>query len=111
MMARTIETVRRETGKVLGAISDDEIMILAQSFRKNSEILRAHEFGQFDGGALLLIATEGKNENIASAELWAPYISGEISEVSLPCGHMDMLRPDRLAEVWAGISAWLGLEG
>ncbi|MGD0561378.1 MAG: alpha/beta fold hydrolase, partial [Streptosporangiaceae bacterium] len=111
MMARQIDTVRREAGKVLGAISDDEIMLLAQSFQRNFEILRTHEFGQFDGDVLLVIASEGKPENMPITELWTPYLSGEISEIHLPCDHINMLAPDVLGRLWSGISAWLGLEG
>jgi thioesterase domain-containing protein/aryl carrier-like protein len=109
-MALAIEIVRQEAGKVLGAISDDEITLLARAFLKTSEIVSNHEFGQFDGNALLLIASEGKPESAPTTQAWIPYISGEVSEVPLPCSHADMIRPDSLAQVWSRISAWLGLD-
>jgi thioesterase domain-containing protein len=48
-----------------------------------------------------------KHRKAAASSRWTPYISGEISQLSLPCGHLEMTRPDMLAQVWDGISAWL----
>jgi thioesterase domain-containing protein len=117
-MARIIEGARREAGKVLGAISDDEVMLLAQTYEKNMAIREGHEFGRFDGRALLFVAAEDrrfiaareKNGSVPTAERWIPYVSGEITEVRLPCVHADMIQPDTLAQIWSGISSWLGLE-
>jgi amino acid adenylation domain-containing protein len=117
-LARLMEGARREAGKVLGAISDDEAMLLAQAFQRNMALREGHEFGQFDGGALLFvaagdrrfIAAQEKNGSVLTAERWIPYISGEISEVRLPCTHADMIQPEILAQVWLDISSWLGLE-
>jgi amino acid adenylation domain-containing protein len=117
-MARIIEGARREAGKVLGAISDDEVMLLARTYEKNMAIREGHEFGRFDGRALLFvaakdrrfIAAEEKNGSVATTERWIPYVSGGISEIRLPCAHVDMIQPDNLARIWSGISSWLGLE-
>jgi thioesterase domain-containing protein len=114
--ARVIEEVRQEVGKVLGAISDEEALLLAQTHRENMSMRVAHEFGRFDGDALLFVADQDRpvsaDELQASeptTERWAPYVSGEISEIRLPCTHHDMIQPDMLAQVWAGMSGWLGL--
>ncbi len=117
-MARIIEGARSEAGKVLGAISDDEVMLLAQTYEKNMALREGHEFGRFDGRVLLFvaagdrrfIAAEEKNSSVPTAERWIPYVSGEISEVRLPCVHADMIKPDTLAQIWSGISSWLGWE-
>ncbi|MFD0690813.1 non-ribosomal peptide synthetase [Actinomadura fibrosa] len=108
VLEHLMERMRREAGHILGAISDDEYRTLARVFRTNMTIRGAHEFGRFDGNALLLVADEGRDEGEAMAGRWAPYISGEISEVRLPCKHSDMIRPDMLARAWAAMEAWLG---
>lgn len=51
----------------------------------------------------------GEEQGIAYAERWTPCISGEIMDISPQCAHSGMIRPDMLAQVWSGISAWLGL--
>jgi thioesterase domain-containing protein len=117
-MARTVDRMRAEAGRVLGAISDEEVMLLARNFRKNAILMADHNFRRFDGDALVFVATEGKrNINVSDqgrgsmpAGRWKPYVSGEITEIHLPCTHLDIIRPDMLAQVWAGISSSLGLE-
>jgi amino acid adenylation domain-containing protein len=109
LKARRIDAVRREAGRVLGAISDEEIALLAESFEKSEAILRDHEFGRFDGKALLLIAALGKPEVALSDEGWKPYITGDITTVLVQCSHGDILRPEWLSEVWSHISGWLGV--
>ncbi|MGD0559704.1 MAG: amino acid adenylation domain-containing protein [Streptosporangiaceae bacterium] len=112
-----IEWVRAEAGEVLGAITEDEVMLLAKAYQRNVLFLPHHEYGRFDGNALVFVATEGKRSPMddqgaenSYASLWDPYISGEISEVRLPCTHADMFQPDNLARAWSGISSWLGLQ-
>ncbi len=63
---------------------------------------------------LLIVAPVGKNfgdkdrDGTSFTELWEPYVSGEITEVRLPCGHSGILQPEMLGEAWTGISTWLG---
>lgn len=115
--ASLIEFVRAEAGKVLGAITDDEVMLLAKAFAKNAHLMRKHDYGRFDGNALIFVAAAGKEIPTAEqgggdspAARWRPYISGEMSEVHLPCTHVEIFRPDMLAQIWAGTSSWLGLQ-
>jgi thioesterase domain-containing protein/aryl carrier-like protein len=117
MSAGLIERVRREAGEVLGAITDDEVMLLAKAYDHNGRLRRKHDFHRFDGDALVFVAlppkhipTADQGSGNSPALRWRPYISGEISEVRLSCTHMDMLEPDKLAQVWADTSSWLGLE-
>ena len=115
--ASIIDRLRKETGEVLGAISDEEIVLFAENFQKNGTLMREHDLGRFDGDVLVFVATAGKsittdeqgNGNFA-AESWRDHVSGEISEIHLPCTHSDTIRPDMLAHVWSGIASWLGLE-
>jgi amino acid adenylation domain-containing protein len=89
------------------AISDEEGAIIVRLYHHLVEIARAHEFRNFDGD-LLLIAAEGENtESMPTGARWQPYVSGEISETSLPCAHLDMAQPDMLARVWDELSKWV----
>jgi thioesterase domain-containing protein len=106
---RLMERMRQEAGHVLGAISDEELVTLARIFRNNAVIMLDHDFGRFDGEALLLVAAQDRKDDAPTVDRWAPYVSGQISEVRLPCKHSDMIRPEMLAQVWSAISAWLGL--
>ena len=115
--ASLIEFVRAEAGEVLGAITDDEVKLLAKAFAKNARLMREHDYGRFDGNALVFVAAAGKEISTAEqgggnspAARWRPYISSEVSEVHLPCTHTEIFRPDMLAQVWAGTSSWLGLQ-
>jgi hypothetical protein len=115
--ARTLELVRREAGNVLGAISEEELLLLAAVFHKSGILAKAHEFGTFDGDMLLLVADVGKGvgdkdgSGINFTALWEQNVSGEITEVHLPCTHSGITQPEMLGEAWTGISAWLGLDG
>jgi thioesterase domain-containing protein/aryl carrier-like protein len=108
-IAALIRRIRRETGTVLGAISEDELLILAQIFQRNGELRNAHEPSRFDGDALLFTAAQDQQEGTPTVERWNGYVSGAITEIRLPCAHSDMARPDILGLVWSGIAAHLGL--
>jgi thioesterase domain-containing protein/aryl carrier-like protein len=115
--AHTLDMVRREAGNVLGAISDEELLLLTEIFYQSAILMQASEFRRFDGNMLLLVATVGKklrnegSDSISFTRLWEPYASGEITEVHLPCSHSELLRPEMLGQAWSDISAWLGLDG
>lgn len=116
MRASTLELVRREAGKVLGAISEEELLVLADIFHKSDILARTHEYRGFDGDMLLLVAVVGKQtgkdgESIPFTSTWEPYVSGEITEIRLPCTHGEILQPEMLGEAWSAISAWLRLDG
>jgi amino acid adenylation domain-containing protein len=114
--ASTLDLMRKEAGQILGAISEEELLVLADIFHKNGKLSRTHEHRRFDGDMLLLVAPEGKrtgdkdSDNISFAGLWEPYVSGEITEVRLPCGHDGILQPEMLGIAWSGVSAWLRLD-
>jgi thioesterase domain-containing protein len=109
--AHLMEWIRHEAGTILGAISEDEFRLLAQTYQKNVAIKRDHELGRLDADALLIVATQGKPPGGPTVERWRPYVSGDIRKVDLPCGHMDLIQPGMLGEVWSAVSDWLGSPG
>jgi thioesterase domain-containing protein len=110
--ADVLDAVRREAGNILGAISEEELLTFADMVTKTGAIIEAHEFRRFDGNMLLLVASIGKEDSsISFPALWAQNVSGEITEVHLPCTHDDILRPEMLGRTWDAISDWLRLDG
>ncbi|MFI6151838.1 non-ribosomal peptide synthase/polyketide synthase, partial [Kitasatospora sp. NPDC051170] len=102
-----VETLRREAGSVLGAITEEEVLRLARVFENNIGLKDGHDHGVFDGDALLVVAAEDRPEGAPTVARWAPYLSGTMAEVELACKHLDMVRPERLAEVWSAVEDWL----
>jgi thioesterase domain-containing protein len=100
------DMIRREAGSL--NLSAEEVKALAQVFRNNGLIGKAHELRRFDGDMLVIVAAEGKTESYSSS--WQPYVSGRISEFKVPCRHVEMLRPPMLEQAWQAISVWLRLE-
>jgi amino acid adenylation domain-containing protein len=106
-LAARLHMVRQETGSM--AISDADLTVFARVFQNNVTIMAEHEPRRFNGDILHIAAVEDRPKDI-SAVRWKPYVSGEISESLLPCKHLDMGRPDIMAQVWDKISIWLKLE-
>ncbi|MGW4650750.1 amino acid adenylation domain-containing protein [Kitasatospora sp. NPDC004289] len=105
-----MDRLRRESGRVLGAISEEELELLARVFRNNATLQDEHKPRQFDGDALLVVAAEGRPLDTPTVQRWKPYVSGEIAETRLTCGHLEMLHTENLSHVWASVAAWLDRE-
>jgi amino acid adenylation domain-containing protein len=107
LQARTIDLMRTEAGNILGAISEEELLLLADIFYKSAVLAQTAEFRRFHGDMLLLVALAGRSDSATYTEPWDPYVSGQITEVRLPCPHSELLHPEMLREAWSAISAWL----
>jgi thioesterase domain-containing protein/aryl carrier-like protein len=110
-IAQVVESIRQAQGHVLGAMSDEDLMIFARVSQNNTKIRFEHELGRFDGRVLLLVAAAGRPANVPLGGRWEPYVSGEVTEARFPCTHPNMVRPDMLAQAWAAIATWLELDG
>jgi hypothetical protein len=106
-MAENLDLIREQWGRVLHAVSEDEIAILRRIVENNARILRAHRSRRFEGDLLLVVAGEDNPRAAAAAAMWRPYLSGEIRESRLPCRHGEMAHPDMLARAWNDISLML----
>ncbi|GAB7187025.1 peptide synthase [Kitasatospora sp. Ki12] len=106
-LTRLTERIRRESGRVLGAISEDELGLLVRVFRNNARLQDEHRPGRFDGDALLVAAMEGRPPETETVQRWTPYVSGEITETRLACTHLEMLHTGNLGQVWASVETWL----
>nr|WP_052499413.1 non-ribosomal peptide synthetase [Streptomyces vietnamensis] len=106
--AQRLRELRADMGAVLGGISDEELIRIMRVFENNSRLLAEHRTGRFRGDALMVVATADKATDVPWAQQWEPYVSGEVTEVSLPFTHADMMRPQALGQVWAAVEGWLG---
>ncbi|WP_435862432.1 amino acid adenylation domain-containing protein [Streptomyces phaeochromogenes] len=108
---RMVAKFREEAGEILGGLSDEELLRLARIFNNNTALRRAHLPGVFDGDVLLLTAGESGGDTAPGPDSWRPHVRGEISAVSLPCRHTDMMLPDMLDRAWQAIAGWLESQG
>ncbi|MER6086002.1 alpha/beta fold hydrolase, partial [Streptomyces sp. NPDC001833] len=107
---RLTDEVRTELGGVLGELAEDELAAFARVYVNNTLIRVAHEFGRFDGDALLVVAADERNGDGPGPDAWAPYISGTVSAPRVSCAHRAMGRPEALAEIWGVVADWLARE-
>ncbi|MFF5307660.1 amino acid adenylation domain-containing protein [Streptomyces sp. NPDC013161] len=107
---RLTDEIREQMSEVLGDLSDDELAALARVNVNNTLVRVGHEFGRFEGDALLVVASEGRKEDAPEPEVWAPYVSGTVAAPRIARTHKEMGRPEALAEIWGLVADWLGLE-
>ncbi|MFH8447552.1 amino acid adenylation domain-containing protein [Streptomyces sp. NPDC018026] len=107
---RLTDEIREQMSEVLGDLSEGELVALARVNVNNTLVRVGHEFGRFEGDALLVVASEGRKEDAPEPEVWAPYISGTVVAPRIACTHKEMGRPEALAEIWGLVADWLGLE-
>jgi len=109
--AEIVSRLRQEWGYMLAGISDEELMTSMRVLKNNRRLALEHSFGEFAGDTLLIVAAKGRDQDDAPAAAgWRAYITGEIIESWLPCGHMEMAQPEMLTQVWDRISMWLRRE-
>ena len=96
--------------EILRETSQEELEIFMRIVHNNQRIMHNHEPRCFRGDLLFIRSAESKVDTSSIATRWEPYVSGEISEFSLPCNHYEMTHPEMLARAWAGISKRFKLE-
>ncbi|WP_181799209.1 amino acid adenylation domain-containing protein [Kitasatospora acidiphila] len=106
-VAQRLQQLRADVGHVLGGVSDEELIRIMHVFDNNVRLQAEHRPGRFDGDALVMVAAESRAADVQWAQRWQPYVSGEMTEVHLPCTHADVVRPDMLGQVWEAVAGWL----
>ncbi|MFC3578474.1 alpha/beta fold hydrolase [Streptomyces yaanensis] len=107
---RALKDWARQVAGPIGGLSDDEALHIAHLFLNNQRIAVEHNYGRFDGDALVLVAEEGKTKGAPTARSWEPYVSGTISEARIPCAHPQMVDPEQLSDVWHAIADWMAAQ-
>ncbi|MCD0486434.1 alpha/beta fold hydrolase, partial [Streptacidiphilus sp. ASG 303] len=93
--------------EVLPELTEEEYATVLRVTDNMEVISPSHEPEVFQGDLLFLTAEFGKPDGIDAASSWAPYTSGKIAEVPIPCRHAQMCRPDMLGHAWTAIAEWL----
>jgi thioesterase domain-containing protein/acyl carrier protein len=106
-LERRIEWIREEASHLFGAISEEQIVLLAKIFQNNIVLHDSHDYSVFDGDALLLVAANDRPDGTPTVERWAPYVTGTMAQIRIPCRHPDIAKPEFLDQVWAAVETWL----
>jgi thioesterase domain-containing protein len=86
-------------------LSKEEAAIAQRIIQNTARISAAHQPRMFNGDLIAVSAAVGRPEGISLSEIWAPHTRGEITEFSINCAHVEMLRPENLAKIWEMVSA------
>jgi amino acid adenylation domain-containing protein len=105
-LAELVDLLQRRGDSISSAASGEEIATLARIIQNSAKLARAHEPRRFDGDLLIVVADRTMRDGTGPGK-WRPYVSGEISEVHLPCAHAELSQPGILAQAWSGILPWL----
>ncbi|MEU0836016.1 hypothetical protein [Streptomyces sp. NPDC005969] len=75
------------------------------------ELTKNHRPGTFNDDVLLFVAGITDGDNPPDRHLWEPYVGGEMTEVTMPCRHTDLMVPEMLSQAWDAIADWLDAKG
>ncbi|HWL12658.1 MAG TPA: amino acid adenylation domain-containing protein [Ureibacillus sp.] len=97
-----IEQLQAE-GSALASLSGDTIMNLKEVYKNSIRLLKEHKAGCYQGDALFFKSTVLPDwVPDVEPQIWAPFITGQITSFNIACRHKDMCQPIPLAEI-AGI--------
>jgi pimeloyl-ACP methyl ester carboxylesterase len=97
----------RQDDTVAEMLPGDEHEDYIRIVRNKTRILLAHQTRTL-GGDLLLFSARPEQK----AELWRPYISGEVREHPLDCVHREMLlKPEMVQAIWETMAKQFSLTG
>ncbi len=99
---RLAAQIRSERGVVLSAVSDEELPLFERVMRNNEQLMKDHRPQVYDGALLLVVAGESAPGDPAGR--WRPYVSGELLQSRLSCGHYELAEPGMLAQAWDSIA-------
>ncbi|GKU83911.1 non-ribosomal peptide synthetase [Niallia sp. NCCP-28] len=94
-----IEQLQAE-GSALASLSGETIMNLKEVYKNSIRLLKEHEAACYQGDALFFKSTIVPDgiPNV-DAQIWAPFITGQIKSYDIACRHKDMCQPIPLAEI------------
>ncbi len=101
-LRRTLERV----GNPLGSLDEGTLRAMALNFEHQARLLKRHSPSVFDGDVLFFTATE-EDHGTRTPWTWRPYVTGEITEHLVHCGHAQMAGPAALDEIGPVLDAAL----
>jgi thioesterase domain-containing protein len=96
-----LDILRREGGK-FSTLNELQYMAIADTFKRNSCLIKTFSPRQFVGDILLFVAKEGKAA--LPHEVWSPYVSGRINVRYMDCAHEAMMDSMQAAEIGSALA-------
>ncbi|WP_197022506.1 amino acid adenylation domain-containing protein [Saccharomonospora piscinae] len=102
----TLRSVSAERGGAVANLSPDDIVALKDIYLNNARLTRRFTPGKFAGN-LTFIESGASEHGAGRAELWRPYLVGDIDAHVLPYAHEELLGQKSVAEVGAVLKSAL----
>lgn len=105
-LEEAIEVLRQENSPLAG-LPAGTLRSLRDLYLNTNALMRAHDTGTYDGGALFFRATVDTIDDALTAATWRPHITGPIENHDVACSHKDMTQPEPIARIGAVVEARL----
>ncbi|MBN0048533.1 alpha/beta fold hydrolase [Streptomyces actuosus] len=106
-----LHRIPEHTGDASSPVTRAEATAIAGVMRNNLRIAPQFRPGRFHGDALFFSATQdacADGDDLAlapdKADAWRPYVSGTLTDHSVPCGHYEMTEPEPMALIGAELA-------
>jgi thioesterase domain-containing protein len=97
----------RAQRSVLSSLDEQAVHALLRIAANNRELLFDFSPERCDSDALLFQARNDTFSRLTGAELWRPYIGGNLDVRAVDCGHTEILREPALSEIGPIVATWL----
>jgi amino acid adenylation domain-containing protein/FkbM family methyltransferase len=88
-----------ESQSALASLTESQVAAMARVFSANVRLGLYYEPSMFRGDILYLSAELGRTDTSPEPGDWAPHLTGRLDLHPIACRHVDMLRPEPLAEI------------
>jgi enterobactin synthetase component F len=95
VLARTIDRVASVP------LSAETAAAVARMATYHARLAAGHRWRRYDGDLLFFTAADGRTPASPTASAWRPYVTGDITNHEVPCGHFEMTEPRALAAIGA----------
>jgi amino acid adenylation domain-containing protein len=88
-------------GGPLATLDREQLQAMYDSYRNALRISRQHRPRPYDGNLVFFRAAQGGPQERPPATVWRSFVTGDIDEHIVDCGHTEMTRPGPLARISA----------
>jgi hypothetical protein len=82
-----------------------DLTVMGQAWERHLRMMRAYEPGPFRGDALFFTATQQRQEDTPTYEVWYEKLAGRITERRIDANHHGLMRPEPMAEIARTVDA------
>ncbi|MER5391635.1 amino acid adenylation domain-containing protein [Saccharopolyspora sp. NPDC002686] len=95
-------------GSALANLEPHSITAIIDNFANCAVLENEADHDKFRGDVLFFYATVNPAKESLTAQMWQPYVDGEVRNHDIACEHKDMTQPGPLAEIAAVVERELG---